>query len=164
MARLVNILSRITGKIKGKLNRAFGLRGKPPKPGPSSKVVGHRGITAGSLKRRQALQAAGQQPFTATEIGKWRNLSGEEVQDFVENEQPLFVNSSNVVMVQYFPEVSKLLVEFKGGTSYLYSQVSKSEALSFAQAQSKGSWVWSNLRVRGSKTAHRKPYSRVGKP
>ena len=170
MAKFVNILGKITGKITSKINRAFGLRGKPPKPAPTSRVIGHRGIAAGDLKERQRRAAEfyrtgrpEDQPYTAEEIAKWRQLSGDEVEDFVENEQPVFVNSSNVVMVQYFPVVQKLLVEFKKGASYLYSSVSKVEALSFAQAQSKGGWVWDNLRVRGSKTAHRKPYTRVGK-
>lgn len=160
---LVNILGRITGKITSKINRAFGLRAKPPKPAPASRVIGHRGIAAGSLKERQRLQAEGKQPYTAEEIAKWRQLSGDVVEDFVENEQPLFVNSSNVVLFQYFKDVQKLLVEFKGGKSYLYDNVSKTEAIEFATAQSKGGAVWDLLRVRGSRTAHKKPYRRVGK-
>src|SRR5882724_1569305 len=100
----------ILGKIKNKLKRAFGAKPRPqpqPPPKPNTKVVGHRGIAAGSLKKRRELNErflAGEavQPYTAEEIARWHNLSGDEVQDFVENEQPLFVNSSNVVLVQYF--------------------------------------------------------------
>lgn len=160
----LSVIGKIKGKIAAKLNQAFGLRGKAPKPAPpNTKVVGHRGIAAGSLKRRQKLaqqfyQGSGIAPYTAAEVAKWRNLGGETVQGFLEDEEPLFVHSSNVIMAQYFGVVSKMLVEFRSGASYLYSNVSLSEALSFAQAQSKGGWIWDNLRVRGSKTQHRKPY------
>lgn len=157
MAKFVNILGRITGKIAGKINQAFGLRGKSPRPAARNRFTGHGGVAAGSLRER----VTGQKPFSEEEKRRWRTLSSEEVQDFMENSTPLFVNSSNVVMVQYFPEVNKLLVEFKKGKAYLYSNVSFEDALSFAQAQSKGGWVWDHLRVRGSKTAHQKPYARV---
>ena len=54
------------------------------------------------------------------------------------------------------------MVEFIGGGKYLYSNISREEALSFATAQSKGSWVWDFLRIRRTKHGHRKPYVRIG--
>lgn len=122
---------------------------------------GHRGIAAGDLKERHRRMEAGEQPYTEEEIAKWETLSGNIVEDFVFNEQPMFVNSSNVNSATYYHDSKKLLVEFGKGERYMYSNISEQEALSFAQAQSKGGWVWSNLRVRGSKTAHRKPWTKA---
>ena len=122
---------------------------------------GHRGIAARDLAMRQRRQARGREPYSWEEIKKWETLSVEEVDDFVNGGQPLFVHSSNVVSAQYYPIERKMLIQFKDGR-YMYSNVSEQEALNFAQAQSKGAFVWDTFRVRGSKTAHRKPYAKVG--
>ena len=71
------------------------------------------------------------------------------------------VNSSNVEYAQYFWDKEEMVVGFKGGSSYKYYDVSHAEAEEFTKAQSKGSWVWSALRVRGSKTAHKKKFVRL---
>jgi KTSC domain-containing protein len=144
----------ITGKIFGRIRSIFSGRPKAPPQQPQSRVVGHRGIAARNLK-------PGQQDLSAENVAKWRNLTGQEVEDFVENEQPLLVHSSNVSLMQYFKDVQKLLVEFHNGASYLYDNVTKSEALQFATYQSKGGAVWDLLRVRGSRTAHKKPYRKL---
>ena len=136
--------------IFGRIRDYF--RGKKPK---APALPGNRGIAAGSLKKpdleRYAERVERRQEY----------IPANEVEDFLYNEGLLFVNSSNVGAVQYFEQDRKLMVEFLGGSAYLYSNVSLEEAKSFANAQSKGAWVWDNLRVRGSKTAHRKPYSRI---
>ena len=163
----LSVIGKITGKIRSKLNQALGFKGKPPKPAPpNTRVIGHRGIAAGSLQERQRLaeefyRGSGVAPYSAEEIARWQNLSGDEVYDFVNNETLLIVNSSNVASLQYFPTVQKLLVEFLNGKAYIYSDVSQAEALQFATYQSKGGAVWDLLRVRGSRTAHKKPYSRT---
>lgn len=130
-----NIIQRLISKI----------RGTPPKA--PTLAPGHRGIALGH----------GSKP---TDLNR-RVIASGEVAEFVYEGQPLFVNSSNVAMAQYHKDASKMMVEFLDGSAYLYSNISEAEAISFAQAQSKGIWVWSTLRVRGSKTAHRKPYQKI---
>lgn len=93
--------------------------------------------------------------------GKWRDIPGNVVSDFVYDAQPLFVNSSNVAMFQFFKEERKLVVEFLKGGVYAYGNVSEDEAIQIAQAPSKGAAVWDTLRVRGSKTKHKKPYQKI---
>ncbi len=154
MAKFVNILGAIKGKISAKINRAFGLRGKAPKPASKARVVGHRGIAARDLR-------PGMQDLSAENVAQWQTLSGDVVEDFVENEQILFTHSSNVASAQYFGTVQKMMVEFHNGGSYLYSNVTSEEALEFAKAMSKGGFIWDAFRVRGSKTAHKKPYIKL---
>lgn len=145
--------------MAGLLNRLMqGLsrlmrRKKPEAPKPKRRqMVGTTGIPVDSdLSEAQRQQ---------------RVLSGDEVYDFVHNSVIMFVHSSNVGAVQYFKEDQKLMVEFLPGANgkpgrYLYSNVTEDDAISFARAGSKGKWVWDNLRVRGSKTAHRKPYIKL---
>lgn len=149
----------MAGKIRSLLSsiaRKIGLRPKAPKP-PRIGGVGHGGVAAGDLAERET----GEKPYTTEELARWRELSYSEVEAFIHEQSPLYVNSSNVAFVQYHKDEEKMMVEFLNGSAYLYSSVSPKEALEFAQAQSKGGFVWSRLRVRGSKTAHRKPYSRI---
>lgn len=76
-------------------------------------------------------------------------ISGDEVADFLHDQQPLFVNSSNLGMLQYFPSEKKLVVEFLKGGVYDVSPISEQEALQFAQTPSKGGTFWDVVRVRG---------------
>ncbi len=72
-----------------------------------------------------------------------------EVEEFVHEGQLLIVSSSNVAAMQYHKADQTLMVEFLNGSAYLYRPVSESLAYTFAEAGSKGSAVWSYLRVRG---------------
>lgn len=133
------------------------LRGKKKPAAPKlPQARGHRG---------RALRSLLHPDLSPENVAKWRELPEGYVEDFVYHQQPLFVHSSNVVMCQFWLDEQKMLVEYgvKGPKrSYLYSNVSEAEATGFAQADSKGAWCWTHLRVRGSKTAHRKPYVEVG--
>lgn len=91
---------------------------------------------------------------------KWQTLGGDVVEGFV-NGDYLPVHSSNLAAAQYHKEDQKLMIEFLSGSAYLYSGVTEQEAIEFAQAQSKGNFVWTSLRRRGSKTGHKKPYVRL---
>ena len=102
---------------------------------------GHRGVAIGSNK-------PGQQDLSAENRAKWRELSKEAAEDFM-NGEILFVHSTNVVAAQYFPDAEKMMIEYKGGAAYMYSNISKREAWIFLQAESKGSFTWTYLRVRG---------------
>lgn len=114
---------------------------------------GHRGIAAGSLKE-------GEIDLSPENLAKRRLLGKEDALGFLAGE-PLFVHSTNVAMAQYYPEEEKMLVEFKSGGSYLYWPVSEEEAIQFLHQGSKGSFIWSVFRVRGSKTAHKKNYKKI---
>lgn len=143
------------------------LRGKlgGPPPGPltpqmpadGGKVApldGHRGMALGSL-------GVGKEDVSAENRAKWKRLGGGEAADFVYLGELLFVHSSNVAAAQYDVYSRTMMVEFKGGAAYLYSDVSEDEAIAFANAQSKGSWVWSVCRIRGTKNGHKKPFTKI---
>lgn len=112
-----------------------------------------RGIAAGDIHNPDVSKG---------NIRKWRFLTNEEVEEFILDGKRLPVHSSNVRAAVYLIEFNQLVITYKDGSKYGYGNISEEKALEFAAAPSKGSWVWSNLRVRGSKTAHRKPYWRIG--
>lgn len=78
--------------------------------------------------------------------------------EFLNEGKWLAVVSSNVDLIRYDYEEEVLYVQFKNGAMYSYRTVSYKEALDFAQAPSKGGWVWDHLRVRGTLLGHRKQY------
>jgi hypothetical protein len=124
MGLLGNILGRLRpGKRSGKQ-----LRSRVPG------VVGHRGIAAGDLR-------PGRQDLSPENVGRWQNLSGDEVSRFVNDNELLLVHSTNVHSAAYDPELEELTVWFLTGKGTVYGDVSTREALDFAQAQSKGGWV-----------------------
>lgn len=134
-----NIVRRIISRI---------LRGSTPEPTPEipkGRVIGHRGVATG----------------LPTDTGKWETISAEEVEAYVYKGAALPVHSSNVEHIQYDINKKVLIVSFHGGGQYSYQQVSEQEAINFAQAFSKGKFIWDTFRVRGSRTAHKKPYSKI---
>lgn len=143
-------------KLVGAIGRW--LRGGKPKP---PKIIGgHRGIAAQNLKKPQ-LDRYGERLASGHE-----KIGEDEATQFLAGDIPVYVMSSNVAMVQYHPKDEKLMVEYlaKGrhpASGYLYSNVSEAEAISFITAHSKGGWCWDHLRVRGSATAHKKPYVKI---
>jgi hypothetical protein len=84
-------------------------------------------------------------------------ISGDELQDFLDNEQLLFVTSSNVAAAQYFGETRELMVEYLDGAAWIYGDISLAEAEAFARAPSKGTWIWDVVKVRGTVHDHKKP-------
>lgn len=98
--------------------------------------------------------------------GSQWGLSNDDVEAFLFRRKVLPVSSSNVAATQFIAGQNKMIVQYlddgKPGQHYRYDGVTEQEALSFANAGSKGVWTWTVLRVRGSKTAHRKPFSLVG--
>lgn len=133
------------------LGRIFGRR----KPLPPKIGAGHRGAAIGSRKKPQ-LQSYEERIKKGHE-----EIPASEVEDFLYNHGLLFVNSTNVAACQYFPESNQMMVEYLNGSAYLYDNVTSQEALAMANAQSKGIFVWSFFRVRGSATAHKKPYKKI---
>lgn len=88
------------------------------------------------------------------------------------------VRSSNVHSIGYRfnfnqPQSSLLIVRYlqkdrRGSTAnvpgpwYQYEDCSIAEFRQMRRAASKGRWVWDNLRIRGSRTAHQKRYRLIG--
>jgi len=81
--------------------------------------------------------------------------------------------SSNVHSYGYDIESTYLYVRFLGhvrgsaaragpGPLYRYRDVTPEEFLTLMAADSKGSWVWDNLRIRGTVSGHQKDYELVG--
>jgi len=144
--------------MAGLWNKLRGLFGgkKPPKP-PSvaakrpQSPEGRVGVALGSLKK----------PLAGLNPSREGVYSPTEVDDFVYGGHLTFVNSTNVAAVQYNLATHEMAVTFLSGGEYVYSSVSEQEAISFMQAQSKGVWVWDHLRIRGSKTGHRKPFRKT---
>ncbi len=141
---------------KGLLARIRSIIGAKPKvpPKPRSIGMGHRGIAAGNIKERHRKIEAGEQPYTAEEVGKWQTLPESEVEAFLEGEYTT-VHSSNVLAAQYHAQDRKMMVEFHGGQAYMVSPISEQEAIEFMRAPSKGGYYWSNIRVRGPGNARK---------
>lgn len=123
-----------------------------PLPKPPT-LHGHRGIAAGDLSRPDL------ESYRQRVASGHHQIPPNEVEAFLTEEYPLFVHSTNVAMLQYFPETGQLMVEYKNGKGYLYSSISPFEAQQFVYAQSKGKTVWDLLRIRG-----RQNQTRSGRP
>lgn len=135
-----------TGKEKG-----------PEIPRPSEMAGGHRGVAMGD-------RAAPDR--SAENVAQWEQLTGNEVEDFVLNGKPFPVHSSNVAGFKYDLKRQVLTVSFlakrgRPGGVYEYYDVTPQEAIHMAKALSKGSAVWDTLRIRGTRTGHRKKYRRL---
>lgn len=95
--------------------------------------------------------------------GPGQEFSEDDVEAFMNRGFILYCSSSNVSWMQYDREGRELTVKFHTTPiPYVYDNVNPTEALYFVRAVSKGSAVWDILRVRGSKTAHRKNYHALG--
>lgn len=58
----------------------------------------------------------------------------------------------------------KLYIKYPGGKMYVYDGVSQYEATSLLAASSRGTWVWDNLRVRGTIGGAQKPFALISDP
>lgn len=144
--------------ILGRIGRALGM-GKTPKAPtitPRQEPAGHRGIAAGDLQK--PIQSFTQQHKAPETV---QIVPPDQIARFLYERAIFPVFSTNVEAAQYDHEKNILIITFKEGSQYAYSNVSLQEAVGFAQSASKGGWVWNNLRIRGTKHGHRKPYRRV---
>ncbi len=78
-----------------------------------------------------------------------------EVEEFVHEGALLVCSSSNVSDAVYSKADQKLIISFLNGSAYAYSPVSEAWAYSFAEAGSKGKWIFDYLRERGKGADHR---------
>lgn len=148
-----------------KLRSLFGKKpgkGKPPRTSILPKGEGgHRGIAAGDVSERARIQQTGQWPYTEEEMEQWKPVPADQVEAFLYHQELMPVHSTNVAAAQYFIEDQKMMIEFENGSAYLYSNITEPEALQFAQAASKGTWVWDHIRVRGNPRATRKSFVKI---
>ncbi len=72
--------------------------------------------------------------------------------------------SSNVAGASYEHEEERLTIGYLDGSYYQYQPVSYEKALDFYRAGSKGTWVWDNLRVRGTVFGYQVPYTFLSGP
>lgn len=100
----------------------------------------------------------GPKPAAAGErgTGSRQLLSADQVENFVYGGEPLPVSSSNVASATYALDEEQLTISYLDGAAWQYSPVTVEEALDFARALSKGTWVWDNLKVRGTVHQHQK--------
>lgn len=109
---------------------------------PESEMAGgHRGVAMGSFAAPDR---------SAENVEQWQQLTGHEVENFLYAGIKLRMHSSNVAWASYNPHSNQLHVGFKDGSEYQYDQISPREAVSFAQAYSKGTWVHDRLIGRGN--------------
>lgn len=92
---------------------------------------------------------------------QWKWIKQQDVVDFLYRGKPLLVHSSNVKLFQYDRNKNALYIEFLNNAGYVYDEISPMEAYHIISQWSKGTSVWDNLRIRGTKYGHRKPYRRV---
>jgi hypothetical protein len=135
----------------GIFDRLFGAKKPAARKRYNASGEGHRGIGIGESKHTSPSPVV----LDSGRILNRQSVGSDEVYEFLMEGAPLFVHSSNVAMAQYYPEDEKLQIEFLNGSAYLYSPVSMELAQKFAEAHSKGIWVWSNLRVRGEDGDHK---------
>lgn len=136
------------------IRNLFGKK-KPKKPTRASRDTlagGHRGHALGSLASPDLSQE---------NIEKWQQLTEDEVESFVYDNELVFVHSTNVAAAQYFFEDKKLMLEFNDGSAYLYSNISEEDAIYFMKAQSKGRFVWDILGHPNSPTGVKKSYVKI---
>lgn len=103
-------------------------------------------ISNAVMRYLQLLRGAKDEPETDVQP------SGDLIERYLQGEW-LPVASSNVRTIRYLPEDEAEEVEFYGGGSpafYAYSNVTPRIARDFAEAPSKGKWLWSNFRKRGT--------------
>lgn len=146
---MANIISKIGGRVLTGLGRVFGNKTKTTITRQPTLVQGNRGVAWGDLSDKD---------LSAENAAKWQGIRPEDVDGFLNDGDLLRVHSSNVASAQYHKEVQKMTIEFLNGGVYLYSEISRNDAEEFVIYASKGDFVWSELRVRGTACGHKKPY------
>lgn len=155
-------MPKYVGPRKGVLSnirRRLGYR--PTSLLSKNKIAGSQGLALGDVQAMEEEFLQGERPSTEqVQEYQGHELGTEEATAFVNGEKEIHVRSSNVVSAQYYPESQQMFIAFKTG-QYIYDNVSIQDAISFVQALSKGSEIWNTYRVRGSRTATRKPYKKI---
>ena len=124
-------------------------------PDTSSRHNRRMGIFANIFGRGQKQST---KPRAHRGTGSSKFVGEDEVAAFLRGDELLLVQSSNVAAAQYHPDDDKLMIEYLDGSAWLYGPgVSVRMAEDFARARSKGTWVWDNIKVRGTVSQHQVP-------
>ena len=87
-----------------------------------------------------------------------------EVEAWLKSGEWLEVESTNVKAIRWLADDEALQIEFLNHGFYQYQNVNETEARDFALSPSKGSWVWDNLRLRGTVFGYQKDYTFISGP
>lgn len=107
---------------------------------------------------RRLLRLPAKGPYTgAGSAGHGRPLGADAVQDFVYHGGLLIVASEHHESATYSLADKKLVIRYDGGVTWAYDPISEAQAIAYARADSKGTWMWSNVFIRGkgNKGKHR---------
>ena len=84
---------------------------------------------------------------------------GSKTAEFL-NGKPKKIKSSYITHAKYDRENEILRLSFKNTPKWFrYEDISPKKAREFFNSDSKGSWFWDNIRVRGSRTEHQVSWS-----
>jgi hypothetical protein len=162
-------MARLSEGLLDRFKRLVGGGKRPPDPlapiplGQSGNKVGrqggHRGMAFGRV-------GTGKEDVSPENRARWEKLRDSEAGDFTYNGAILYVHSSNVQSAQYDIESQTLLVAYlpkknSAGAIWQYDPISEDEAIAFANAHSKGSFLWDVVRVRGTRHGHKVNARRV---
>ncbi len=137
--------------------------GKPlraPAPPPSAIPP----ITAQDLRKNAYLNLKDREAALAREQAEREEKmrQADPVYRFVhDGEVKTWPQSSNVHSCWYEIRQQQLFVQFHDGSLYRYESVTVGEAQAFVLSTSAGTFVWDNLRIRGTKLGARKEYHLV---
>lgn len=176
----------IFGKIKSAVAGIFKQR-----TAPKMKVSGRRGEeeaathTQGQTARRRKLLEQrvetgesqrvykNKKPIDVLSTGVGPSLESVTVDSFLDGHFFSRFSSSNVWALQYDRTHNSLFIQYMAGSGrkkhgpgiwFQYLNVSLAEAKLIYNAASKGVFIWQNIRVKGSQTAHKKPFIKGASP
>ena len=166
-----NLKSKVAG-VFGKAKSIFDPPSKPTnKPFRENEKAGIE-VTGQAARRKKTLERRVKEGLSSEVYKNKKDLDiGDSPyrDDFLDGYPLGRFASSNVYAVVYDRTQNHLYVQFMGGKGknrggpgrwYQYRQVDILEAKTMYNAASKGVWTWDYLRVRGSQTASKKPFSK----
>lgn len=163
-------LRAATGKLAEKGRSLFKTH-EPLQPHFRGKESAETHAEGQAARRQKLLERRVESGESAQVYENYKNLQKGEspyLEDFLDGFAFTQFASSNVYAVVYDRTRFTLYVQYlrkkNPGPWYQYKQVDLSEAKTVYNAISKGIWVWSNLRVRGSQTQNKKPTTKVSGP
>jgi len=153
---------------------------RTPQPFPTPEEIGEMGLADQRLAPTGLMPPPsdayfqgllGEPPIEGTDVGQGRP-GGQDNRNDVEDKSAFLlgawmkVSSSNVAGAQWDEDRQVMTLEFRDGSFYEYANCDSGTAESFADAPSKGGWVWDVFRVRGTvfgyNPAH--PYTHLSGP
>ncbi len=152
-SRLFDFLGSFTAAGRERRAREQTMREQVPTPAPQAPPRPRRDpVQAHADLKQQRDEQRAVEEERRQQDPLWRFINMGEVKSF---------QSSNVHSAFYEQRNQALFVQFLAGSLYRYENVNTGEAESMYRSVSAGTWVWDNLRIRGTKLGHRKDYQMV---